>query len=155
MPQIQRRIAVRNHSGRPCAYYLLADALDPSGCPERPEIDPLNMRNWRLAYQTSLAVPSPHGSAHFLIIDTTLAICGSGKTTATPGLVLHSSDWQEAIPATGDAKGSHLVMTMLEGNDASFDMKKSSHDAGFDVKGAFGITVNTSFRYPHPSRSIL
>ncbi|MCJ1400402.1 hypothetical protein MMC11_003607 [Xylographa trunciseda] len=137
-------IFVRNHSGRSQDYYLFADTPD---LLNKPADD--KTKDWRIVFQASLLLPSPHGSIVFPIKPSTVAICGTAKEKILPGVVIYPSDWQEVVVATDDSKGDHSAVTMPMGGDAAFDRAKFRKDS-IEQKGAFAIAVDNSFRYPHP-----
>ncbi|KAF2118016.1 hypothetical protein BDV96DRAFT_685633 [Lophiotrema nucula] len=143
----RRTIAIRNHSGSPSAYYLFAEVPQRNGPTDLDSID--DLQTWRCVYQASPLVSYPNGSATFVVPDSYVAVCGSGKTPPSIGNRIFSGDWKSIILASEKSKGSRLRMTMPAGKEATFDSEAAPEN---DIAGesAFAISVDTSFSLPNP-----
>ena len=149
----ERTITVRNKSGAKAAYYLVNAGLSAEKGPSSGEgvasNDPLGP--WlRCVYQASEQTAPSTGSCTFRVEDTFFGICGSGQGALTSGTPLFANDAANVVLATPSSSGTRLLMTMSAEDEASFITAATTQNA-MKVPGAFGITVDSTFRFPNAS----
>ncbi|KAL8787470.1 MAG: hypothetical protein Q9195_007762 [Heterodermia aff. obscurata] len=109
-----RIISIRNKSGAPKRYGLVASPLSP-------DTDANGLPPHICLYKASKKIASPTGSAVFKIPDPMVAICGIADEGLKPGVRLSASDWASAQAATAGALGSRLTMRFRMGDAPTFD----------------------------------
>lgn len=110
----ERLISVRNKSGAPVSYGLVA-------FPISSDTDSNGIEPHFCLYQVSLKLPSPNGSQVFHVRDDISAICGKAERRFTPGERLDTSDSSRVPVVTSDLKPSRLSISMTEEDEIHFE----------------------------------